>query len=384
MDPVIIIGTGMAAYTLAREFRKRDLETPVLLISEDDGRSYPKPMLSNALTKGKTAEQVAMFDAATMATKLNADIMTHTVVETIDPNAKTIRLGNGTSLVYDKLVLAVGANPIRIPIEGNASADILSVNNLADYTIFRDKLIDAQRVAIIGPGLIGCEFANDLLNVGTAVSIIGPSALPMDALLPEPIAEELKLTLASDGVDWHLETTTESINYADDGYELSLTNGDIVHADIVISAVGLRANIKLAESAGLNINRGIVTDQYLQTSQSDIYALGDCAEVSGHNLLFIAPIMAAAKALASTLSAEPKAVKYPAMPVAIKTPSYPLITAPPARNSKGEWHFEKAESGFGIKGLFVGADDALLGFVLSGDTVSEKSVLSKQLPDLLG
>ncbi|NOQ93751.1 MAG: hypothetical protein GQ547_03850, partial [Methylophaga sp.] len=211
-----------------------------------------------------------------------------------------------------------------------------------------------------------------------------PSALPMDALLPEPIAEELKSTLAKAGVDWHLETTTESINHSDTGYELSLTNGDTVHADIVISAVGLRANITLAEAAGLNTNRGIVTDQYLQTSQPNIYALGDCAEVSGHNLLFIAPIIAAAKALASTLAGEPKTVKYPAMPVAIKTPNYPLITAPPARNAEGEWHFEKAKSGFGIKGLFVGTNDALLGFVLSGDTVSEKAALSKQLPDLLG
>ncbi|NOQ94511.1 MAG: FAD-dependent oxidoreductase, partial [Methylophaga sp.] len=215
MDPVIIIGTGMAAYTLAREFRKRDTETPLVLVSVDDGRSYPKPMLSNALTKGKTADQVALSDAATMATKLNAEIMTHTVVSAIDPSAKTISLGNGKSLAYQKLVLAVGANPIRIPIDGDAPVDVLSVNNLADYTIFRDKLIDAQRVAIIGPGLIGCEFANDLLNVGVAVSIIGPSALPMDALLPEPIAEELKSTLAKAGVDWHLETTTESINHSD-------------------------------------------------------------------------------------------------------------------------------------------------------------------------
>jgi len=383
MDPVIIIGTGIAAYTLAREFRKLDSETPLVLVTEDDGCSYPKPMLSNALTKGKTADQIALFDAEIMAGKLDVEIMTHTVVVAIDPLVQKISFGDGKTCEYQYLVLAVGAKPIRIPIEGDAEDDVLSVNNLADYALFRDKLVDAKRVAIIGPGLIGCEFANDLLNVGTAVSVIGPSTLPMDALLPEPIAQELKVTLANAGVDWHFETSTQCINHSDNGYELTLTNGDKLSADVVISAVGLRANTDLAQAAGLRVNRGIITDDILQTSQSNIYALGDCAEVSGHNLLFIAPIIAAAKALAKTLSGTLTPVKYPAMPVAVKTPSYPIITAPPARDAVGEWTFELAESGFGIKGLYVSSNDDLLGFVLSGDAVSEKQTLTKQLPDLL-
>jgi len=384
MKPVIIIGTGVAAYTLAREFRKLDTTTALVLITEDDGRSYPKPMLSNALTKGKTADQIALFDAETMAGKLDATIMTHTVVTAIDAQARMISLGEAKTVDYSQLVLAVGAKPIRIPIDGDAADDVLSINNLADYALFRDKLSNAKRVAIIGPGLIGCEFANDLINVGTAVSVIGPSSLPMNALLPEPIAAELKMTLANAGVDWHFETSTQSINHTDSGYEITLTNGEKLNVDVVVSAVGLRANIDLAQAAGLNVNRGIITDNTLQTSQSNIYALGDCAEVSGHNLLYIAPIMAAAKSLASTLAGTVTAVRYPAMPVAVKTPSYPLITAPPLRDAIGEWQFEKAKSGFGIKGLFVAENDDLLGFVLSGDTVSEKQTLTKQLPELLG
>ena len=383
MDPVIIIGTGVAAYTLAREFRKLDAESPLVLISEDDGRSYPKPMLSNALTKGKTADQIAMFDAVAMASKLAADIITHTVVTAIDSQLQTITLDDDTTLSYSQLVLAVGAKPIRVPIDGDAADEVLSINNLTDYTIFRNKLTNAKQVAIIGPGLIGCEFANDLVNVGTAVAIIGPSSLPMDALLPEPIAKELKVTLAEAGVDWHLGTTSAMINHAEAGYELTLTNDEILHVDIVISAVGLRPNTDLAEAAGLDVNRGIVTNDYLQTNHQNIYALGDCAEVEGHNLLYIAPIMAAAKALGSTLAGVETAVKYPAMPVAVKTPSYPLITAPPARNAQGEWQFEASPTGFGIKGLFIAENDDLLGFVLSGDTVSEKQVLTKLLPEIL-
>jgi len=383
MKPVIIIGTGVAAYTLAREFRKLDTETPLVLITEDDGRSYPKPMLSNALAKGKTADQIAMFDAEVMAEKLDADILTYTSVDEINIDSNELVLSDGKSLAYASLVLAVGASPIRIPFEGDAADDVLSVNNLMDYAQFRDKLTDAKRVAIIGPGLIGCEFANDLLNIGIAASVIGPSTLPMDALLPKPIAEQLKSTLGNAGVDWHFETSAQIINHSGSGYDITLTTGETLYADVVISAVGLRANTDLASSAGLTVNRGIITDDSLQTSKTNVYALGDCAEVCGHNLLYIAPIMAAAKALAKTLAGEPTQVNYPAMPVAVKTPSYPLITAPPALGAIGEWTFETAESGFGIKALFVDKNDQLLGFVLSGDTISEKSALAKQLPALL-
>jgi rubredoxin-NAD+ reductase len=126
-----------------------------------------------------------------------------------------------------------------------------------------------------------------------------------------------------------------------------------------------------------------VTDKFLKTDHEDIYALGDCAEVAGHNLLFVAPLIAGAKALAKTLSGDKTAVHYPAMPVAVKTPLYPLVIAPPARDAQGEWAFEQASSGFGIKGLFYGEDKVLLGFALSGDFVKERLLLAKQLPDIL-
>jgi len=133
----------------------------------------------------------------------------------------------------------------------------------------------------------------------------------------------------------------------------------------------------------LSVHRGIVTDTFLKTSHNDIYALGDCAEVAGHNLLFVAPLIAGAKALAKTLAGAATEAHYPAMPVVVKTPHYPLVVAAPAKSAQGNWAFEQAQSGFGIKGLFYGEDKSLLGFVLSGDFVKEKQVLAKQLPDLI-
>lgn len=384
MDPIIIIGTGIAAYTLAREFRKLDSDTPLQLISSDDGCSYPKPMLSNALSKGKTAEQIVLFDAETMAKKLNAEIFSFTKIVAIDSESHALTTADGKVFNYSKLVLALGAHVIKIPFAGDASHDVLSVNDIIDYTIFRKKLTDAKHVTIIGPGLIGCEFANDLLNAGFEVSIIGPSEQPMDKLLPKEIAKELADRLSQLGADWHFKTTTKSINKAVNGYLVELENGITIETDLVLSAVGLRSHIELAEAAGLDVNRGVVTDSYLQTSAKDIYALGDCAEVSGHNLLFIAPITAASKSLAQTLSGSLTVVKYPAMPVTIKTPCYPLVVSPPSNDAQGAWNIEAVESGFGSsRALFTDKNKELLGFVLSGDAVSEKRSLAGQLADIL-
>jgi rubredoxin-NAD+ reductase len=386
MHPIIIIGSGFAGYTLAREFRKLDPTSPLIIITSDDGRSYPKPMLSNALSKGKTAEQLALSSSEAMATTLNITILSDSIVSDIDPQQQTVTITNSAPLHYKQLILALGATPIRNVLQGNATDHVLPINNLSDYTKFREQLVNANHVAIIGPGLIGCEFANDLINTGIAVSVIGPSKLPMDGLLPDPIATELKTVLSNAGVDWHFQSTVTTVNHTttnNNGYELTLSNGDLIQADVVISAIGLCPNIELAKTIGITVNRGIVTDEYLQTSQPNIYALGDCAEVAGHNLLFIAPILAAAKALAKTLSGQTTAVKYPAMPVAIKTPNYPLIVATPAILAKGSWLFESAPSGFGIKAVFTNDSAALLGFVLSGDMVSEKQVLTKLLPDIL-
>lgn len=383
MDPIIIIGTGVAGYTVAREFRKLDKEHALIMISSDDGRNYPKPMLSNALTKGKTADQVAMSDAGKMAETLSATIMTEQTVVNIDRQKRTLILASGEAIKYHKLVLAVGAEPVRLTLEGDAVDAALSVNNLTDYTVFRRKLATAKHVAIIGAGLIGCEFANDLSNVGIAVSVIGPSDVPMNSLLPKHIASQLQQALANVGVNWYLGTTATAVNAVNGQYEVLLESGESVLADIVVSAIGLKANIALAQAAKLVVNRGIVTDRYLQTSDPDIYAVGDCAEVSGHHLMYIAPILLAAKALAHTLAGAATLVNYPAMPVAVKTPSYPLVICPPPKHVKGLWQIEGDDTAGGIKGLFSDENDNLQGFVLSGDMTSQKQVYAKMLPELL-
>jgi len=375
MAPVVIIGSGMAAYSLAREFRKLDKETALLIITGDDGSAYAKPMLSNALTKQKTAQQLVTATAEQMGDQLNAEIRNFEQVSAINSEAHTFSIG-AEVIHYSKLVLALGAEPFRPPIEGDVDA-ILSVNDLADYDRFRQQIEAKEQIAIIGGGLIGCEFANDLANAGFQVSVIDRNPQPLSYLMPEVIGQQLNMALQRWGVEWHSQDEVTRVSRKGEGFELLLQSGVKMYADVVLSAVGLRSRTQLAAKAGLTVNRGIVVDSYLQSSGKDIYALGDCAEVKGAVRPFVMPLMIGARALAKTLVGTKTAVEYPAMPVALKTPAYPVSVLPPAPDVEGEWQIEQIEDA--IKALYLDGEEQLRGFALSGMALKQAAVLAKSV-----
>jgi rubredoxin-NAD+ reductase len=380
MNSIVIVGAGLAGYTLAKEFRKLDKQTPLHIITQDDGHFYSKPMLSNALSKNKTADTLVTTTAIEMASQLNATVWSNSNVNYIDTHNHAIVTEQQT-VNYGKLVLAIGASQIKPPLKGNAVDDVVSVNNLQDYAKFRRLLENAKHVAIVGPGLIGCEFANDIVDTGRRVTVIGPGNTPLDRLLPPQAGEALQDKLSQLGVIWHLGVTADLVEYDNDGLMISLSNGEHVHADLVLSAVGLKPNIELAAKAGLKVNRGIVVNRYLQTSESDIYALGDCAEIEGMVLPFVLPIMHSARALAQTLCGKPAILKFPAMPVVVKTPAHSIVVSSPPFNVEGDWQVSVEEGG--VRALFQNAEQKLLGFVLTGSAVQDKQKLTKELPPVL-
>jgi rubredoxin-NAD+ reductase len=382
--PVVILGTGLAGYGLAKEFRKHDEDTPLILITSDDGRSYSKPMLSTGYTKGTEANDLAQLDAGSMGRMLKASVWTMTKVNEIDTANQLIKVGDAqTAIHYAKLVLAVGADVIRPPIEGDGMELVYSINDLADFADFRTavKKNDVKKVCLIGAGLIGCEYTNDLINGGFEVEAVDPLAYCLPTLLPEPAGKAVQGALEEKGAKFHFGPLVTAVNKSDKGVVVTLNNGDSIKADIVVSAVGVRPSISLAQASGIDTNRGVITNRLLETSAANVYAMGDCAEVNGNVLVYVAPLMAAARALGKTLAGEPTEVSYPAMPVTIKTPACPVVVAPPAADAQGDWKIET--DGSNVKAEFRSADGALLGFALTGEATKEKMALQKELPAIM-
>ncbi len=377
--PIVIVGTGLSGYSLAREMRKLDKDTPIVMVTADDGVSYSKPMLSTGFTKGKDADGLAQASTETMAEQLNIQLRTFATVTGIDPAAKALILGD-ERLAYSKLVLAWGADVIRLSLGGDGLEHVFSINDLMDYRAFRKALGGGKRVAIMGAGLIGCEFANDLRNGDYEVDVIAPSDAVMPGLLPRPAADAVQGELQNLGVRFHLETVVERVDQAEQGVTLTLANGDTLAADLVISAVGLRPRIELAKAAGIATGRGITVNRALETSVPDVYALGDCAEVDGHVLLYVLPLMACARALAKTLAGERTEVSYGTMPVMIKTPCCPTAVCPPPADAEGEWQVE--QDGSDVKALYQAPDGQVLGFAVTGRFAMEKQALAKEVPPL--
>lgn len=375
MHPITIIGSGLAGYTLAREIRKLDDKISIRIITADAGQFYSKPMLSNALSKHLSIEKLATSSAQKMAEQHNLEIVPHCRVQHIDAQQKQLLTDSGI-YPYSRLVLANGAKPIRIPIDGDASASIISVNSLDDYAQFSQQLESARHVSIMGAGLIGCEFANDLSTAGYEVTLIDLADRPLGRLLPDQAASDLKEKLSSLGIEWKLSHSVVAVNKINSGLEITLDDGSKHSTDLVLSAIGLKPDTHLAETAGLTVNRGIVVDDYLETSLDSIYALGDCMEINGSVLPFVMPIMIGARALAKTLTGQTTAVDYPAMPVVVKTPVQPVVICPPPIDVAGQWQETLTESG--VKACYYQGQQ-LLGFALTGDAVAEKQQLVKQM-----
>ena len=388
MKPIIIIGAGMAGYTAARELRKLDKTIALTVITADDGGFYSKPMLSNAYAQNKLPAQLVTQSAAQLATQIDATILTSTRVEGIDTAAKTLTTSAGV-LEYEKLIFAIGAHPIRLPLEGDGADQVMSVNHVEDYALFRQQLDATEagrqaRVTILGAGLIGCEFADDLAGGGHAVTLVDPNSLPLAALAAPALSEGLLAALTARGVDLRLATTAGRVDRAGNALRITLANGERIETDILLSAVGLRPSTTLAQASGLTVNRGIVVDAYGQTSAPDVYALGDCAEYTEAGgatriMPYIAPLMNAARAIARTLTGTPTAIDLKPSAVIVKTPSYPLALVPPAQQSlaNGAWQTSRDDKRTICR--FYDADGMLAGFGISHHDAATRQALMAEL-----
>lgn len=365
--PVVIIGSGHAGYQLAATLRDYSSDIPIVIFTADAGYLYSKPALSNAFTLGKDSDALKRESALDIEKNLNIRVYPHTKVEKINRIHKRIETNIGT-FDYGHLVLAVGASPIHVPVDGDKTA-VCSVNNLEDYRYFRERLKNKKHITILGDGLIGCEFANDLAASGIKVTVVGLGAWVMSKLIPIELGVALQHSLSALGVEWKLQNSIQSVHVADGGYEVTLQDGQRFKTDVVLSAVGLRPDIKLAKEAGLDTNLGIQTGLDHRTNDDAIFALGDCAEVAGHWLPYIQPINQAIPTIVDNLLGKKTKTDLERAPIMVKTSALPLSVMPPL--GSGQWQVESVDVHNWVASFYSTAG-VLEGFALLGEQVQKE------------
>ncbi len=379
--PIVIVGAGMAAFALARELRKRDRDTPLVLVTADAGTVYAKPLLSNALAAGRDAEQLASAGAAEMAAVLGITILPHTRVTGIDTAAHAIDTTQGR-IGYGRLVLALGAGARRPQLQGDAAHDVVAVEHLDDYALLRRRLDALQRpahIAILGAGLAGCEFAEDFAAAGHRVTLVDPARRPLAQLVPPPLSLALLRAWRALPIAVR-QGCAQTVQREGDLLRLQLDDGTVLDADLALAAIGSRPNAALAREAGLATARGILVDGYGRASVPDVYALGDCAEYESGagNLLRpgVAALQAAARAIAATLCGSPTPIEDEPV-LTLKSPLCPIAVCAPAPGVTGEWQLRNEDQRMVAR--FVDDDGIVRGFALTRPTPALRRALMAQL-----
>ncbi|HEX5356110.1 MAG TPA: FAD-dependent oxidoreductase, partial [Aquabacterium sp.] len=228
-----------------------------------------------------------------------------------------------------------------------------------------------------------CEFANDLLHRGIEPTVLDLADRVLSRLLPPEASQLLQEKLQAGGTSFRFGVGASSIDKAGNGLKVTLSDGNTLETDLVLSAIGLKPRTHLATQAGVLTGRGVMVNRELATNVPHVYAVGDCAEVEGHLLPYVMPLMQQARALAATLSGKPTPVAYPAMPVVVKTPAWPTVVCPPPANAAGQWVVTSTEES--VEARFTAADnpEQLLGFALQGKAVTQRQAMAALVPAIL-
>ena len=305
---VVVVGGGMAGWAVVEALRALDQHLPIKLISACAADRYHKPELSVAISRGRNSRQLVKQSAADAAQALNVQLLAHTFVINIDSAAKTIHTTRG-DFGWDKLVLAAGATP-ALP-ETLPPSLCWRVNQLGSFDkLFAVLAQKPQHVAVVGAGMIGTELAEDMARAGHRVTLLDRTPHPLGGLLPPQAGAKLQAALAAQGVAYLGQTHVENLSrLAGGSYQLQLQDGrgnkTVLQADQVVAATGLAIDSRLPERAGVLFHpqHGIVVDERsLQTSQPDIYALGDCVGINGQSCRFIAPLRRQAETIAAEIT----------------------------------------------------------------------------------
>ena len=275
---IVIVGAGLAGAKAAQTLRDEGYEGPVLLLGREPVHPYERPPLSKGLLLGSTPREEVFVQPLDWYADHAVELRTEADVVGLDAAARRLTLADGSTVDYEKLLLATGSTPRSLPVPGADLDGVLSLRTLADSDRISEALKPGTNVVIIGAGWIGLEIASAARQRDANVTVVEVADLPLQRVLGDDVARTFMRLHESHGVDFRMGAQVASIE-GEGGHAtaVALADGTVLPADVVVVGVGITPNVQLAEQAGLDVRDGIVVDASLRTSDPNIWAAGDVA-----------------------------------------------------------------------------------------------------------
>jgi NADPH-dependent 2,4-dienoyl-CoA reductase/sulfur reductase-like enzyme/nitrite reductase/ring-hydroxylating ferredoxin subunit len=270
---VVIVGGGGAALAAADMLRREGYQGSITMISADDSAPCDRPNLSKDYLAGQAPEEWIPLRTPDYYADRKIELMLQSRVSAIDVRQKRVQVENGQTYTFGALLLATGAEPVRLSIPGASESQLYYLRTFSDSKTLVEKAAGAKQVVVIGASFIGLEVAASLRERGIQVHVVGRGKQPLEPVLGSEIGGFIRGLHEAHGVVFHMGETVVRV----DGQKAILTSGATVDADFIIAGVGVRPSVALAEQAGLKVDRGIVVNEYLETSATGIFAAGDAA-----------------------------------------------------------------------------------------------------------
>jgi NADPH-dependent 2,4-dienoyl-CoA reductase/sulfur reductase-like enzyme/nitrite reductase/ring-hydroxylating ferredoxin subunit len=268
---IVIVGGGAAGFAAAEMLRRRGFGGSIVMLSNDAAPPVDRPNLSKDYLAGSAPEDWMPLRPDGFYSESGIEVRLNTEVIGIDPKGREVTVADGKRFAYDRLLLATGAEPLRLPIPGADRAHVL--RSLSDCRAIIAAASDARRALVIGASFIGLEVAASLRTRGIEVVVVAPEARPMERVLGPQMGDFIRALHEEHGVMFHLQDTVAAI----DQKRATLKSGGTVEADLIVLGVGVRPRLALAEKTGLTIDRGVVVNAFLETSVPGVFAAGDIA-----------------------------------------------------------------------------------------------------------
>src|SRR5579863_5494895 len=270
---VVIVGGGAAGLAAADGLRRQGFEGSLTMVSADDSLPCDRPNLSKDFLAGTAPPEWIPLRPAEFYAERRIDLVLDARVSAVDIARRRVEIEGGRQFEFDALLLATGAEPVRLTIPGAAADQVCYLRTFADSRAIVAKAAAARSVVVVGASFIGLEAAASLRARGIEVHVVGPEKVPMARILGEPAGQFIQALHESHGVRFHLGNSVGRV----DGRRVTLRDGSIIDADFLVLGAGVRPSIALAEKAGLNIDRGVTVNEYLETSAPGVFAAGDIA-----------------------------------------------------------------------------------------------------------